>query len=226
MLSVGVSAIIAGSGVTSRTTGGVNTQATKSTFIIGAWGFRETKTVDSVTDNQGNTYTEIGTAQLWSSGTRQLRWWRCEDGVGGTGHTATVTISASDELIVCFLELKSDATYPTLEDDDGTVDTSSPYDSPSITTSGTDRLLVSQAACNSGSNPVTVAESTGFTIQVSETNGSLYWAGAIATDTAATAGSYNSSWTFSGASSTGVQIAAFREAAAAGTLGALAWIKA
>lgn len=96
-----------GSGATSVTTGGVTT-TTGSTFLIGCsfgqafWG-----TISSFTDSKGNTYTRLG-AQLVEGILVELAY--CSNGVGGTGHTATVTGPGSaDYPTVFFAELSGAA---------------------------------------------------------------------------------------------------------------------
>jgi hypothetical protein len=76
------------------TTGGVNTNATGSAFVL--YLFTKEAIANRariISDNKGNTYTQIGADVNNSQGYTLYRYY-CANGVGGTGHTATA-LSAS-----------------------------------------------------------------------------------------------------------------------------------
>lgn len=88
------------SAATSLSTSGVSTTASGSTFVIGVRGGGGNLT--GVTDNKSNSYTQIGTTQIFNSYTSL---WYCSNGNGGAGHTATANYSASGTHIIFFAEI-------------------------------------------------------------------------------------------------------------------------
>lgn len=213
----------ASSAATIATTG-VATQAFGSTFVIGlVWDVGASFT--SVVDSKGNTYTIIG-AEVDPAGTgAHARFYRCENGIGGAAHTATLNISGAVSLEILFLEITG-ATAASFDLGNGNMDVATPYTSPAISTTQAAEMLVSYLVGTSGSNPATHAESTGFTIQAAaeETNGASFWTGCLATRIVAATASYSSSFTESGGSVSAVFIAGFKESLAAPT--PIAWVTA
>lgn len=196
-------------------TAGVTTQATGSTFVLGVtWGAGAAFT--SVVDSKGNTYTQVGGLDLDPDGTgSHTRFYYCQNGVGGASHTATLTIGAANNLEILFLEITG-AAIASFDLGNGNADTASPYTTPSIATTQAAEMLVAFFAGNSGSNPATHAESTGFSVQTGaeETNGASFWTGCLATRIVAATGSYNASFTETGSTRGTAFIASFKEAAA------------
>jgi hypothetical protein len=192
------------------------TTTTGSTFVIGiVWSSGSSFT--SLVDSKSNTYTQIG-AEFDPTGTGDhARFYYCQNGTGGASHTATLTISGATSLGISFLEITGAATA-SFDLGNGNADTASPYTSPAISTTQAAELLASFIAGNSGSNPATHAESTGFTIQsgTEETNGVSFWTFGLATRIVAATSLYNSSFTETGASRAAVFIAGFKEAAGGG----------
>lgn len=208
------------SGVTNTvTTTSVNTSATGSTFFL-FMQFEGSSTFSSISDNKGNTYTQIGTELTANSGAKS-RTYYCQNGTGGSGHTFTATTATNVAITLHAIEITGGKTTAILNPTPPAAndDTASPFTSGSITTVQADALLVSCiGASNTGSNPATHAESTGFTIQsgADETDASQYWSGAIATKVLTATGTYSSSFTETGATTAAVWIAAFEAAAGGG----------
>lgn len=202
-----------GSAATIATTG-VATAASGSTFVIGvAWSGAPTFT--SLVDSKSNTYTQLGALELDpDGGGSKSRYYYCQNGTGGAAHTATLTISGANSLEILFLEITGAATA-SFDLGNGNQDTATPYTSPSILTTQAAEMLVALWFGNSGSNPATHAESTGFTVQAGaeETNGASFWTGCLATRIVASTASYNASFTETGSSRGVVYIAGFKEAA-------------
>lgn len=224
-IAVGATSKGRNASATSVASAGVATQATGSTFVVGViWATGASFT--SFVDNKSNTYTQIGVdREVTAADGTHCRWYRCENGAGGAGHTATLTISAAVALSVFFLEITGAATA-SFDQQNSQTDAASPFTSASITTTQAAEMLVSYIVGNSGSNPATNAESTGFTIQAGaeETNGASFWTGCIATRIVAATGTYNSSFTETGSTSAAVFIASFKESLAVSM--PIAWVTA
>lgn len=193
-------------------TAGVTTQVSGSTFVMGmVWS--TAATFSTLVDSKGNTYTQVGT-ELTSAAVPHARFYYCENGIGGASHTGTITISGAATIDIFFLEITG-AAVASFDLGNRQSDGASPYTSPGILTTQAAEMLVSFLAADSGSNPATHAESTGFIIQsgAEETNGASFWTGCLATRIVAATGTYNSSFTESGATASAVYIAAFKEGA-------------
>lgn len=209
-ITVGLTAKGSTAGATSVTTNSVTTAASGSTFYIAL--VYDGASFTSVTDSKGNTYTQMGTETGINASNAKCRTYRCENGVGGSGHTFTVT-TASGFITVVAIELLGSTVVsegtPALVQDNA-----SPYASPSITTGVTNCMLVSTIFGDSGSNPATANESTGFSLAAQEADGSQFWIAAVFTRSVASAGTYNSSFTQTGTTNSVVSIAAFKETGA------------
>lgn len=207
---------------TSVTSAAVTTAASGSTIVLAlSWGFTNGGTFATISDNKGNTYTQIGTELV--SGNHRARLYYCENAIGGTGHTATFTINSADFMGIFFLEITGGATSGILDKNARQNDTTSPFTSgATATTAQANEMLVGFVSGDSGSNPAThgisgATPSTGWTIQAGaeEKNGSANVVGAIATNIVSATGAYTAGFTESGSSRAHVFIATFKEAAAA-----------
>jgi hypothetical protein len=217
-IAVGVTSKGRTGSASSQATTGVTTQTSGSAFVVAA-AWDSARNFTSIADNKGNSanYVQIGNQVTFSGGGGRARLYYCQNGAGGAGHTATITVSGSAGITVLFLELTGGATSGILDQNStGVNDTSSPFTSQSITTTQAAEALISSLFGNSGANPATHAESTGFTVQAGadETNGSSFWTGCLASRIVAATGTYNSSFTESSGSNTAVHIASFKEAGA------------
>lgn len=208
------------SGVTNTaTTTSVNTSAAGSTFFL-FMQWEGSSTFSSISDNKGNTYTQIGTELTANSGGKS-RLYYCQNGAGGSSHTFTATTATNVAITLHAIEITGGKTTSILNPTPPAAndDLSSPLTSNNITTVQADALLVAcVGSTNTSSNPATHAESSGFTVQTGadETDGSAYWTGCVATKVVSSTGTYSASFTETGATTGAVWIAAFEAAAGGG----------
>lgn len=185
-----------------------------STLVVGV--VFTVGTFTSLADNAGNTYTLTSVERdPTNGGSAHARMYRCENCIGNAALVTTLTVSGATAVEILLVELTG-AQASSFDQTNSNSDTASPYTSPSITTTSVaNQMLVSLIFGDSGSNPATHAESTGFTVQsgAEETNGASFWTGCIATRRITAIASYNSSFTESGATAAAVFIASFKEAA-------------
>ena len=200
------------------TTSSSTTTASGSGFIVAAQIENTVSfSATAITDSKSNTYTQIGST-ISQTGQKSA-WFVCDNGTGGSSHTWTVNTTGTNYITAYVVEITTtNGAGITLAQNTGKQDASSPFTSGSITTTTADAMLVAFLAGNSGSNPATHAESTGFTIRADQTNGPADWSGALATFLKSATGTYDSSWTETGAVDSVAFIAAFTEDAAAVTL--------
>ena len=197
-----------GSGVASVTTSGVTTTS-GSTFVIGCtfgqgfWG-----SIGSFTDSKGNTYTRTGT-QAVEGVLFELAY--CENGVGGAGHTATVTgSSGNDYPTAFFLEIAGAAAAS--YDAGATVkvaDTSAPFSVTSNALAQADSAIVAISTSWEG-GVVNQDITSGYTVLKEDDYGS-YFGGAFGYKTVASAAAQTATTTGVTAS-TALGIFAFKAA--------------
>ncbi len=202
---------------TSATTNSVNTAASGSTLYAQV-AYTTGQSFTGVSDNKGNTYTEIGSA-LTINGDWVLREYYCENGVGGSAHTFTVS-GGTGTWVIAACEITGGKTSGILDPTPpaGAVDTSSPFTSNNITTNQAAVLLLAGFTHDGTGDPITHTPGSSFT-KVSgaeEQNGSTLWPLAIAGRVVSSTGTYSSDWTVSGSSpgNTGIRISAFEEGGA------------
>lgn len=216
----GASALARSSSTLAQATGAVTTQASGSAFIVAAQWSRNTATFASIADSKLNTYVLIDTQLDWEGANGAARLYYCENGTGGTLHTATFTTTGTaGPMTVIFGEITGGLTSGILDQHTRREDTASPYTlAAGLTTTQADELLLTFMAGNTGSNPGTHAESGlgSSTIQQQETNGSSFWTAALATAVKSSTGTFNPSWTESGASAAAVFLATFKAAGGGG----------
>ncbi|HEX2672962.1 MAG TPA: hypothetical protein VHM25_18905 [Polyangiaceae bacterium] len=218
-IAVGGSGKASVTGVASAATSSTTTSATGSTFVIPAVIDFSTS-FGVVDDNMGNTFTQVGSEIVFNASGGRARLYQCVNGAGGAGHIATIRTAAASDIGGALIEITGGATVTPLDQNGGRNDTASPFTlAAGLTTTQANELLLSFLAGNSGSNPATHAESGigSMTIQQQETNGATRWPWAVATKVVSATGTFNPSWTESGASNSAVFLATFKEAAAAGS---------
>jgi hypothetical protein len=136
-LSLGVHASQqGGGGITSVTTPGVATQTTGSGFVVDV-GWYAAVSTPTVTDNKGNTYSQVGTTTV-DAGAPDLHQARfeCVNGAGGAGHTVTATWGGTVDGTLFFMEIKTTNGAGLVRDQApaGNNPTASPYTTNSATT--------------------------------------------------------------------------------------------
>lgn len=173
----------------------------------------------TISDNKGNSYSQVGTDQLLAAGTGNVtgQMWQCPNGAGGAGHTATVTFtSGTGDCAFYFLEI-GDAANPSI--DSGSIsqgtDASTPFERTTGTLAQADSLIVAFAFNNDSASSFTAASP--LTTQLQETNVALYWTSAVATGVVASTAAVTASFTCTGSPGTGglgLIVAAFKQAGA------------
>lgn len=151
------------------TTTGSGTTTTGSTFVICIDGYFNYN-VDSVADSKGNTYTQVGTKN--TNGSVGVWMYYCENGTGGSGHTATVTPNGGGmAATIALIEITGAATasYDQTADAD---DAAAPYTITSPTLSQADEVVITVIGCDAPSDRTVSSSNT--TMIATATNGSTY----------------------------------------------------
>jgi hypothetical protein len=152
----------------------------------------------TISDNKGNTYTQIGTTRTSASGA-QIRRFYCANIAGGAGHTVTATWGSNSDATVHVLELAGVATASLDSAASAQADDSNP---PWTVTSGTLAQADSIAVAMTGTAFAgTWSESSGFTVQTQEGDNNLYWTGCAASRVVAATTALTPSFTISGGGS-------------------------
>src|SRR3990167_4125294 len=206
-LSLGVTAVASASSAATVTTPSRTTTWGSTIVLCGDWNAGGPFV--SFTDSYGNTWEPIET-ELGSSPTTRMYY--ATNIKGGTGHTFTLAITSAGQPSIWMVEILSSRTMVVLDLGARQTDAASPFDSPGILTTVADTFLVGFIGGNSVSNPATHTAGASFTLLDQVTNGASFWPGATAYRIVTATGTYNSSFTESGASSGRVWIAAFKEA--------------
>lgn len=161
------------------------------TVTAGAYGLlglrtnSEGDTIDTVTDNDGNTWTLVDQTALGGGGAgTALFVYECLNMQGGAT-TVTVELTAADVLRAVLVTYTGHA--GSTDDADTTVGSGTTVTSATLTTTDTDRKIIS---VNSASGNTTLAPATGEN-EVTESAGRIQ----IQDSTAATAGNYTHSVT-------------------------------
>jgi hypothetical protein len=198
----------ASSGTTSLTTGSITTLSSGSTFVVS--NNSEGGRANTPTDSKSNGYTATR-AEATSGSGGGCRLWYKENGTGGSSHTATVTYSGSSLPSITLTELTGvdPASFDSGSANGGN-DNGSPYTITSGTLAQADSIVLCLLGSDTGSNPGTLAESTGFTIYASGLNGAVYWVSGMAYKVVSATTALTPSWTAVGASDCVLQIAAFK----------------
>jgi len=129
---------------TTITTSAVTTAATGSTFVIYVC-LPNSVVAPTVSDNKSNTYVQKRTVS-YNSSSASLWLFTCENGAGGSGHTATITEASSATLEMFFVEITGSGGYGTLDvsADGGTGGNfTASMATPSITTTANGDVVIS-----------------------------------------------------------------------------------
>lgn len=211
-LSVGVSAVA--SHASSATTSAVTTTANSGIeIIVTATG----TTAPTVSDSKGCTWTQIGSRVEVASYPGSIWHFKNEGGTRGSSHTFT---AAAGDVSILVQEVLGDSPVVDVSNE-GVDNGTSPWDSPTLTPTVPDFLLVAGIGTNSAGSTETYTAGNSFTRQQQVQNGSLYWTCAVGTRVVAGgSGSYNSSWTAAYApTSSGHTITAWKEASGGPSIG-------
>lgn len=199
---------------TSATTAGNTTLSTAGITTVGggtsafyAFVSFEQGQFSSFVDSNSNVWRLIG-ERNFNSASSAARFYYCINGKGGASHTVTFTQGLSSTISMWFGEITLSTAYDVGQSSNDTV---SPFTVTSPTTTQANEMLILGFTGNSGSNPATHAESTGFTIIDDVTNGSTLATGFVGWKAVTSTGAYTPSVTESGGSDTAVFIATFKE---------------
>lgn len=151
--------------------------------------------ITTATDNKGNTYTAVGTAQADGNG-GLLRWYVCENGTGGAGHTFTFTTASNNFGVAHLLQVASDAGgIPRLDINVQGQDTvGQPWDTVATGTLGyANEVILGAVACNVGGTAAYA--SSNMTVLSSEGDTSSFWTSGVAALNQAGTGTFTPSFT-------------------------------
>lgn len=153
--------------------------------------------ISNVQDSKGNSYLQLGVDRTVSGGGgARIRQFYSTTGNGGTSHTFTVNLSASCLASIWAAEIKG--TNLAIDQHNSNTDASSPFTSPSITTTQATALLIGFIAEGSISGTCTHTHGNSFTQITEQTNCLTEWTGATSYRSVGSTGSYNTSVTVSG----------------------------
>lgn len=204
------------SGGTTLTTSAITTAASGSTFWVGV-STTSVYTATAVDDNKSNSYTQIGTEVTTSTGLKMRRY-KCVNCSGGTSHTFSVYDdgTGTECKAIWVIEITGADTTASLDQQNAAEDTASPFDSPSVTTTQANELLIGLAADDSTSDGDTFTAGASFTKLDEITTGTTTITGMSATRSVTSTGSYNFTASSVQATKMFVSIDTFKEAGGGG----------
>lgn len=166
-IALGQHTVAFSSGATAITTGNLTTGAAGSTFWAGLEGGTS---FSSLADSKSNTYALIGT-EATVFGSVKVRRMKAVNGAGGASHNWTYTMSASNFCSIWVIEITSADTTESLDQQNSNLDTASPWDSPSVTTTVANELLIAFGVDDSsGAGTWSVTAGNSFTLLDSQAN--------------------------------------------------------
>lgn len=199
------SAVGTGANVSSCTTAAITSSATGSTFLIGAAFDAGALPASTATDSKGNTYTLVGQGGPVSGGTACFVLYKCENGVGGSGHTGTFHTNGTTFPAAFLIEVRDGGNVVSV--DSGSLVTGSDATSPYTITSGTfnaaSTLALTFCAPDWSGSPITIAESTGWTSVIQQTDDNNFYGGAVFSKALSGTTALTPSFTGSGTSALG-----------------------
>lgn len=189
--------------------------AAGSTIIVG--GEWDTTNFSSIQDNAGNVYTIVNTELAWGIGSGKARQYRCDNCIGHAALQVTVALSGAGPISV-FMVAVPGAASASFDSAQRNADAATPFTGTAITNTQLRSMYLSFFGSDSGSNPATISESTGYSIvtAASETNGASFYTGGIGTLTVTTSASRTASFTQLGATNAFVWTIVIREDLGAG----------
>jgi hypothetical protein len=141
----------AAANVSTVTTSSATTQVTGSGFVVVGMNQGGAMTVS---DSNSNAYTQIGTQVSYNFTNRGAAVWYCPLGVGGVGHTATVSGGGGLDMSIFFFEITTTNGQGIILDQ-STVANSSTLISTAYTTTVANEVLYAIFCGASTSNPAT-----------------------------------------------------------------------
>lgn len=172
------------------------TTTTGSTFVV-AISCGAAATISAVTDSKGNTYTIIGSVQTDSGGNHRKALYRCNNGTGGAGHTASVTFTGSGiDGTVHLIELTGVTTSSFDQTAQGN-DSASPYGVTLPTLSQADEIIITIIGGNGGTGGAATSSSNTTTVS-EELNDTAYWHSCVTKAVVASTAAFTPSFTMAG----------------------------
>lgn len=191
--------------VTATSTNG----ATWVVFAADTTGFGATP----ITDNKGNTYTQIG-GNVSAFGVTGTLWYK-ESGTGGASHTFTATAVSSDVIAIIVVELTGGVASGILDQSvTGNDDAASPFTSGTTGTTAQANECVLAFTYDNRSSATAITWGGGYTSLVDQSNTSGITSGAAYLITSAT-GTQQSTFTNAAVTEAVTWIATFKEASSA-----------
>lgn len=164
----------------------------------------------SMAYSAGGSWTQINSELADATAGNATRMYYLENATSALNPTVTLTKGSGAFATLLVVELTNSPSSSTLDQNNRVLDTASPFDSPSVSTAFANETLVGfSAADDTGAN--TYAAGNSFTIQQQFSNGATNWTCALATRVVASTGSYNTTFTRTGAARVHSWIATFRE---------------
>lgn len=194
-------------------TTGAGTSAASATFACLVSYDATAGTITAAGDNKGNTYTPVGNAQADGSG-GLLRWYVCENGVGGAGHTFTFTTASNNFGTAHLIQITSDASgIPRLDIAvQGQDAVGQPWDAVATGTLNYANECILAACAGQGGTAAYTSSNT--TILSSEGDSGSFWTSGVGTLVQAATTSFTPSFTKTdagGATKAGLSHITFRE---------------
>lgn len=177
-----INAVLIGKGATSSNTvstaSAASTGGANSVFVI-VVSYDAGVSITSVSDNKGNTYTQVGTPQGAAGGL--IAFYECVGGTGGSGHVATVDFSGTAYPVAHLIEVTGAASSSPR---DVNVGSSGAYADDISLTSGTlaqanEVLIAAISTTNGGTRDYQETSAYGFTVLSQETDGNNYWTSGV-----------------------------------------------
>lgn len=181
---------------TTVTTASTTTSATGSTFLcfIGAYNG---PTFSSLVDSKSNTYTLVTSNNTAGFGGITVWCYSCVNGTGGSGHTATVTMTADVNILLFFVEITGAQTTSPIDqyNSNGSNSTVTTAVCATVTTTNAHEMVLSYYYGGNAGNPAqTITDSgSGFSIVDSEQATGPY--GAYSKNIVSTTGTYGDTFT-------------------------------
>jgi len=211
------------------TTGGnsvttaAGTSATVGTFAAFVSYDATAGTITASADNKGNTYVAVGTPQADTFGGLG-RWYVCENGTGGAGHTFTFTTSGPCYAVAHLLQIVGSAGIARRDIAvQGQDNVGQPWDTVATGTLGyANEVILAACASQAGTAAYTSANTT---ILSSEGDTGSFWTSGVGAASLATTASFSPSFSRAdggGSTQAGLSHITFREESTGGGSGSLA----
>lgn len=213
--TIGIHAKASAASFSTVTTPTRTSAASGSTFVVICTGLSGSAPV--ITDSKSNSWagSQVGVEQDTGAASVSCWMFRIENATGGALHTFTATGGNYPTIMVVeLLGMLTSSVYDSATLSQG-IDSASPFTRTTGTLSQADEILVAGLVSNSGSTS-SFAESSGFTVQENETDGSNQVPGCLATRIVSGVATYTPSFTDAATSTAGIIVAGFKIAGGGG----------